>query len=147
MRHRFQHFLKIFVYSDPKFANKARIPKKNSKFNPFVIKADLGTNCKSFRKKQQEKFSIQKVKHSQKKSFQQGGNYIYEYKEVKEKLHPVSVDYVWTTLEHQVKNKYVFRKVKLFSGLRGPETHFMHAHGHQRTNAWTSSIFISKHNN
>ena len=67
MRHRFQHFLKIFVYSDPKFANKARIPKKNSKFNPFVIKADLETNCKSFRKKQQEKISIQKKEHSQKK--------------------------------------------------------------------------------
>ena len=51
-RHRFQQFLNISVYSDPKSRNKALILKKNPKLNPFVIKSVLETNCKCFLKNQ-----------------------------------------------------------------------------------------------
>ena len=52
MRHRFQQFLNIIVYSDQKSPNKALILKKNPKHKPFVIKSILETNCKRFLKKQ-----------------------------------------------------------------------------------------------
>ena len=58
MRHRFQQFLNILVYSDQKSPNKALILKKNPKLKPFVIKSILETNCKRFLKKQKEKTSI-----------------------------------------------------------------------------------------
>ena len=71
MRHRFQQFGNILVYSDQKSPNKALILKKNPKLNPFVIKSILETNCKRFLKKQKEKTSIYNVKHSIQNTFQQ----------------------------------------------------------------------------
>ena len=63
-----------------------------------------------------------------------------ERKEAKEKMYPISIIYVWTTFEQQVKDLYESQKVQVYSCLRRPETHFQYRQGHQRAGALTCSI-------
>ena len=146
MRHRFQHFLKYLVQSDPKSTNKALILEKNTQTHSICNQISFGNKLRKFPQKATGKnFNLKRKTQWEKNRSNNGCNYIYQYNEVKEKLHPVSIVYVWTTLEQQVKDKFAFRKIHFCSGLRRPETHFRHAHGHQRANTLKSSINISKH--
>ena len=114
-----------------KVIERSHMPSKLPKADPFLIKSVLKSNCKRFLKNAiQEKFRKKpKIQLKETRSNNQG-NYIYQYNEVNEKLQPVSLVYVWTTFEHQVRDKYAFRKIQSFSGLRKRETYFRHAHGH-----------------
>ena len=50
------------------------------------------------------------------------GNYVYQNNEVKERLHPISIVYVWLTLEHQLKGMYAFRrKIQIFLVVARPK--------------------------
>ena len=110
--------LKILQHFYPcryKVIKGSHMPSKLPKGDPFLIKSVLKSICKRFLKNEiREKFrkkpDIQlKETHSNNR-----GNYIYQYNEVNEKLQPVSLVYVWTTFEHQVKDKYAFQKIQFF---------------------------------
>ena len=74
-------------------------------------------------------------------------SYIHQYKEVKEKLNPISFIYVWTTFEHQVQDMYDLKKFNFFYSTPRLETQFRHQQGHQRAGALTGSIHIIKNTN
>ena len=62
-----------------------------------------------------EKTLIENLKHSWKKFLSTNeGNYTRQYNEVKEELWPVSFIYVWSLIEHQVKDIYATKKIQGF---------------------------------
>ena len=127
-----EQVLTILKHFNPcryKVIERSHMPSKLPKGDPFLIRSVLKSNCKRFLKNaKRENFKIKPEIQLKNIHSNHGGNYICQYNEVKEKLHPVSVLYVSKTLEHQVKDKYAFQKIQFFSGLRSPETHFRHAH-------------------
>ena len=147
MRHRFQHFLKYLVQSDPKSTNKALILEKNTQTQSICNQISFGNKLRKFPQKATGKnFNLKRKTQWEKNRSNNGGNYIYQYNEVKEKLHPVSIVYVWKTLEHQVKDKYAFRKIQFFFWSSPARNTLQACARHQQANTLTSSINISKHN-
>ena len=70
-----------------------------------MVKSLLESNCKRFRKRAiRENFNLKPETQLKKTHSNNGGNYTHQYKEVKEKLEPVSFDYLWTIFEHQVND-------------------------------------------
>ena len=76
----------------------------------------FGNQLQTFPQKAIRKsFTLKRETQLEKNPSNNGGNYVYQYNEVKEKLQPISIVYVWTTLEHQVKGKYACRwKIQTF---------------------------------
>ena len=95
--------------------NKTRNSKKEPQTQSICDQSRFGNQLQKFPQKATGKnFSPKRETQSEKNRSNNEGNYIYQYNEVTEKLHPVSIVYVWTTLEHQVKDKYAFRKIQFF---------------------------------
>ena len=114
MRHRFQHFLKFLVHSDPKSTNKALISKKKTQTQSICNQIIFGNQLQTFPQKAIRKNFNLKRETQLKNMFQQRSQLYLSIQSSKKKLHPVSVLYVWTTLEHQVKDENAIRKIQTF---------------------------------
>ena len=138
-----EHLLKKFSRYRYEVNGRSHFPTKNPKINPFVVKSLLESNCKRFSQSAiRENFNLKPETKLQKIHSNNGDNYTNQNIQVKEKLSPVSLTYVWTIFEHQVKDMNASRKLKIFSRPRRPETYMRHAQGHQRGGASTGSINI-----
>ena len=89
--------------------------KKKPKINPFVVKSLLESNCIHFGQSAiRENFNLKHGTQLKKTHSNNSRNYTHLYNEVKEKLWPVSSNYVWTIFEHDVKDMYASQKVQGF---------------------------------
>ena len=110
MRHRVQQFWKLLSVQiqsqriKPEFQK--RTPNSIRLWSKHFWKPTANVSSRSKKKEHQFK-TWNTVKKTRSNNW---ANYIYQYNQVKENLHPVSIVYVWTTLEHQVKSMYAFRK-------------------------------------
>ena len=106
-----------------------------------MVKSDLDSSCKRFRITAiGKKFKLKPGPQMKKTLPDKRGNYIHQYREVKEMLYPISFLYVLTTFEHRVQDLFLTQKVQIFSSFRKPETLFRHDQGQQRAGTLKGSI-------
>ena len=112
------------------------------------LQITFGINCNRFRNTAlRQNFNLQTDWQKKKTQSNKQRSYIHQYKEVKEKLNPISFIYVWTTFEHQVQDMYDLKKFNFFYSTPRLEIQFRHQQGHQRAGALTGSIHIIKNTN
>ena len=96
-----------------------------------MVKLLLERICKRFRNtEKRDNFDLKPDQQMKKSLSKKRRNYIHKYKEVKEKLYPISFIYVRTKLKHQVQDMNASQKVQFFLNVRRPETHFLHQQDH-----------------
>ena len=71
-------------------------------------------------------------------------SYIQEDKEVKEKLHPISFNYVWTTFGHKVQYIYASQRSQILQSRCKREAHFRQQQGQQKARVLTGCIIIKQ---
>ena len=118
-------------------------PTKNPKINPFAVKSLLESNCKRFRQSAiRENFNL-KLETQLKK--------LIPITEATIPINTMKWKRSWNQFPSFMSEPCLstrsmtcmhLKKLKVFSSLRRPETHFKHAQGHQRAGALTGSINI-----
>ena len=97
---------------------------KNSKINPLVVKPVLECNCKPFNKNATTGSLSLKPDPQTKKNGCPIINTILPPTQWIKKSVSIFVFYVWTTIEHQVRNLYASRKVQVFFPVFASQKHF-----------------------
>ena len=90
-----EQFLNISVHADMNLTIRGLFQPRNCKNFPFVVKSIWESNCKRFRNTViRENFNIKPDRQMKKTHSKKRRSYIYQHKEVKEKLYPFSFIYV-----------------------------------------------------
>ena len=117
------------------------IPTKNSKINPVMVKTVLDSNCKHFPDTAiRENFNLKPKTQLKKLNPITKANIPINTKKWKRSCSQFPSFKSEQYLSTRSKTCKHLKKFKLFFSLRRPETHFRHAHGHQRASAITGSM-------
>ena len=121
---------------------------KDFKKTPLVVKSVLEPNCKRCSKKAiREKFVLKPLPETKRNSFRVTMQLKPKTQGRKREVYPISLSYIWTTIENQLQNVYDSQKIQFFSSLHRPRTIFRHQKGHQRANGLFRSIVIIEKTN